>query len=867
MFDKSAEIDASERDRFVAKIDCNRDYLVLERFMLDRGMKTIDDFLKDPKKKLIKSVSPLAKTYILKAGKGERLITGVSTIEVNSSYKQALAYHWLPVARCRATANNELRILEEPSGHNKVAYTCKDGTSLGILPREGVHRMIFKCDDTSASMVSFPCEHALALPRCDRVVAQWTKLFKIEKLPKGRCKFTYYSKLDLGGSVPSVVMSFNAKMNLTLAVRTQQYFLKLRKLRDLDAKDGLSLGTSFTLQSKAEKKRPQGVSFAEVRVDELFENHLGLKELARLHPSVQGMLTAVVRNKVWKSKGVFTKLDNLSRKEGQHIGGGLALALITNTAPESAVDEWVYRYPALIELDDRFAWFRPMMNVMGKKVFETSNTGAKYRAFSGASLSMMDLASDGYMFWTYFQDGSYGFAKGIIATMATNTLVQLIIVYGQNRKMGKKVLLWECFTTILCVQPAVLAWRVATGAAKDANHLFDTEIEIGCSRIGEIVCKSLPSGIMQTYAFFLAKERSKAAAASLVISAMTTGFVGTVVSWDFDTSPSKRKVAPDFYGYIRNDPTSRTFTFLAMFMVTCSHVLMKTIAASLVMCVNGTWLVIYLGGDVLVFLLLKIIRGDFRYWLNLPNKVSLLASSVTRVLTKVLTDFTLVMQMRHSFEIGGLQFSLLIVQNQAMCLVAGWIYLMYYDGANEGDDDEVGGNGKLEAETLWAGLLGLLGLFLVSVLAFISLMDSNYLHTFFSWTTGPQYAVMQYQGCTTDLQRVAAFDQHPSYYAGVRDAMHELIDENWDVWMKDRPVWLTDNVIASIPDDYLPKLEVKRFEAEGGGKRRRSSAFGGGVRAGAKVQPDERVADIKPKQPPVVRGAAMLGAVRGSTSC
>ena len=253
---------------------------------------------------------------------------------------------------------------------------------------------------------------------------------------------------------------------------------------------------------------------------------------------------------------------------------------------------------------------------------------------------------------------------------------------------------------------------------------------------------------------------------------------------------------------------------------------------------------------MLVYLLIKVVRGDFRYWLNLPNGLSLFVSSVNRALTKILTDFTLVMQMRHSFEIGGMQFCLLGVQNQAMCFVAGWVYLKYYNGAadaTEGDEDS-----KLTAEMLWTVLLCLFSMFLVSVLAFISLMDRKYLHTFFSWTTGPQYAVEQYKGYTTNLQRVTAFDQHPSYYEGVKDAMQELIDENWDDWMVDRPEWLTDNVIASIPDEYLKKAAGKRLEVEGGGKRRKSSVFagvgigiggggggGGGGRTSAKVQPDK----------------------------
>ena len=208
---------------------------------------------------------------------------------------------------------------------------------------------------------------------------------------------------------------------------------------------------------------------------------------------------------------------------------------------------------------------------------------------------------------------------------------------------------------------------------------------------------------MQTYAFLLAKEKSKAAAASIAISAMCTGFVGAVISWDMDTSPGKRKITPDFYGYVKNDPTSRTLTFLAMFTVTSSHVLMKTIAASLVMCVSGTWLLIYIGGDMLLFLLLKIIRGDLRYWFNLPNGLSWFFSILIRMFAKVLTDFSLVLQSRHCFEVGGAQFSLLIVLNKVSCFVAVRVYLKYYNGSYDAEGEDLRGNNEIESERLWAG--------------------------------------------------------------------------------------------------------------------------------------------------------------------
>ena len=238
---------------------------------------------------------------------------------------------------------------------------------------------------------------------------------------------------------------------------------------------------------------------------------------------------------------------------------------------------------------------------------------------------------------------------------------------------------------------------------------------------------------------------------------------------------------------------------------------------------------------MLVFLLIKLIRGDFRYWLNLPNALSLFVSFVIRVVNKVLADFTLMMQMRHSFEVGGVQFSFLVMQNQAMCFVAAKLYLEYFDGAYETEGEDVRGDRTLEAETLWAGLLGLLGLFLVSSSSFVYVMDRKYLHTFFTTMTGKVFLEFRHNNSKTDFEKIKSFNNYPTFYENVKEDLQLLLDENWEDWMTDRPEWLTDNVIATIPDEYLKKADVNRLEDEGGGKRRRSLGFRGMGGGGAQI--------------------------------
>ena len=249
---------------------------------------------------------------------------------------------------------------------------------------------------------------------------------------------------------------------------------------------------------------------------------------------------------------------------------------------------------------------------------------------------------------------------------------------------------------------------------------------------------------------------------------------------------------------------------------------------------------------MIMFLLIKIIRDDFRYWMNLSPGLSLTVSFMMRCCAKLLADFTLMMQLRHSYEVGGVQFCWLVIQNQAGCFVAGWFYLKYFDEAADG----VNGSTKLGAETLWAGLVGLFGLFLVSGLAFVGLMDRKYLGTFITTMTAKQLTTEKFRTATNDQQRTNVMTYHPSYYKEVEVELQELIVDNWDDWMKNRPVWLTDNIIASVPDEFLKKEEVVRLMNEGGGRRIRNSAFGGmggggGGRASAKVRHDANTEESK----------------------
>lgn len=65
----------------------------------------------------------------------------------------------------------------------------------------------------------------------------------------------------------------------------------------------------------------------------------------------------------------------------------------------------------------------------------------------------------------------------------------------------------------------------------------------------EMVFESIPCSIVQIYAFILAKEKKVDAFTSILISAATIAFTSAMISYDFDTSPTKRNKNFLFYGY------------------------------------------------------------------------------------------------------------------------------------------------------------------------------------------------------------------------------------------------------------------------------------------------------------------------------
>ena len=386
-----------------------------------------------------------------------------------------------------------------------------------------------------------------------------------------------------------------------------------------------------------------------------------------------------------------------------------------------------------------------------------------------------------------------------------------MLVYVQNHKKSAGNILFEMLVVFLCIKPAIDAGRVASGKVQQVDETVDTLSELTYGKGAETIFEAIPAGIMQTYAILRAERVSKTAVVSLLTACCSISFTSASISYDWDVSPTKRKATPSFYGFIAN--SARGSTFIWMFLLNLTHIVSKFFAMALLTSIGDTWTTFYFTGDMAVYLVYRAIRGDLRYSPKVPPLLSILISGIARFITKVLTDFTCVVFFRHPLEMGGFYWCLNLLLSQASCFGAVALYTKY------GDE----GTSVLSFDAVTKVVTCTFTLWLISLLGFFSGIGKRYLHTFYDFASGKQFVVWTFKNATSDYEKILVFKRHSAYWFSIKDELRVWVAENYrDVWMAEKPEWFTDNVLRMIPEDFIPKEELKEIEKAGGLKRKQS---------------------------------------------
>ena len=106
-----------------------------------------------------------------------------------------------------------------------------------------------------------------------------------------------------------------------------------------------------------------------------------------------------------------------------------------------------------------------------------------WRVSVGAALSILDAVSDLYVIKKYYNfAGLQGQANAMLAMIAINTGIQILVVIGQYKKKSWKVKVKEVLICLFFLRPIVDAYRVSTNY-EDSEALFDPLVEMIINKV------------------------------------------------------------------------------------------------------------------------------------------------------------------------------------------------------------------------------------------------------------------------------------------------------------------------------------------------------------------------------------------------
>jgi len=238
---------------------------------------------------------------------------------------------------------------------------------------------------------------------------------------------------------------------------------------------------------------------------------------------------------------------------------------------------------------------------------------------------------------------------------------------------------------------------------------------------------------------------------------------------------------------------STAFVPVSLFLFVLAHAAGKLTTIPLLLKTSPAALPAYLCGAMALYLLYKLARRDFQYWV--PTAGAGL-SLVSRVLVKLYGDVSGNPQLRIPFEIGGAAYLLMLCETQGTLVASTVAYSRLYAG-----DD------KIDDAPLFTALAVLVGTWAVALGTFLLSINRTHLSTFVSTETGAQFLRRRFDHFAgNDERRMEIFCNHPSLWAPFAGVVQAWVAQQ-HATMSVQP-WFTPEVKARIPDGFLPPVPL-----------------------------------------------------------
>ena len=214
------------------------------------------------------------------------------------------------------------------------------------------------------------------------------------------------------------------------------------------------------------------------------------------------------------------------------------------------------------------------------------------------------------------------------------------------------------------------------------------------------------------------------------------------------------------------------------------------------------WALAYIGFDLGLYLVVKMTRGDFWYWVALGGNAEIVSSIIARILVKVVTDFGSIVQFRHPYELGGIYWAFGYVLTMASLPVIISIF-------------ERQGGGTNVVSLAWRLLYILIPSTLVIFGVFFFNIKKEYRHTFYSAERGKDLTIRNFRKSSEDVTKASSsFVVSKHHWCSIKEEVRSWVESNWSRWEEEKPKWLDENMKATIPVEWIPTKEAKSDEME-----------------------------------------------------
>ena len=207
-----------------------------------------------------------------------------------------------------------------------------------------------------------------------------------------------------------------------------------------------------------------------------------------------------------------------------------------------------------------------------------------------------------------------------------------------------------------------------------------------------------------------------------------------------------------------------------MFLVKIAHVMSTSMGMTFLFTISPSSAYAYLAASMGVFLLYRACRGDLHYWVPLEGKTGWFVSVLARLNVKIIADFTACIHFRHPKELGGLYYSLTLLQAQ----VGSAVFAKLYVDASDGDAE------ALAAEMIYTVVATASMTWACSYSLFFAHIKKGYAGTFIDTRSAVKYTVDIFNDPkASDQQKADVTMNTRVYWRSIEDEVRKFLAEKW----------------------------------------------------------------------------------------